>query len=360
MVDINLMGEEENREGRQPDDSFAQTVNLDLGETADDEQAAPFVAEPQPSAYSREAMAGSAGYANSNSGAYATRPLSMNTPKAAAGSSRNMVYLLVAGLILAALVAVYIMIPKSKDKGDDLNLTTLPNLPDSLVTDNLTSTDSTGGANTPVEPEPAPSTSPLDPLFASTRIGASTVGALGRSFSGNNDFSLISYSGNNNSFMVQFTSPSNEAAAEAAQAMQRSAAPQELRTVANQPAGNGNALNSVMVIGRVSERAALMGGGSQPRLSFSEFSAWLKKLGSDNGLNSTLYEAGQPYSGPGGSRTPVQANFSGSRAAALDFLNSLAEAGPNMAITKIILSSADRRALSSAQLDVVLLFDFIE
>lgn len=359
MVDINLMGEEENREGFPPDDSFAQTVNLDLGETADDEQAAPFVAEPQPSAYSREAMAGSAGYANSNSSPYATRPLSMNTPKSGGGSSRNMVYLLVAGLILAALVAVYIMIPKSKDKGDDLNLTSLPNISDSLLTDNnVTAPDNKETVNTPIEP--APSTSPLDPLFASTRIGASTVGALGRSFSGSNDFSLISYSGNNNSFMVQFTSPSNEAAAEAAQAMQRSAAPQELRTVANQPAGNGSALNSVMVIGRVSERAALMGGGSQPRLSFSEFSAWLKKLGADNGLNSTLYDAGQPYSGPGGSRTPVQANFSGSRAAALDFLNGLAEAGPNMAITKIILSSADRRALSSAQLDVVLLFDFIE
>jgi len=352
MVDINLMGEEENREERQPDDSFAQTVNLDLGETADDEQSAPFVAERQPPAYSREAMAGSAGYGNSNT--YATRPLSMNTPKAASGSSRTMVFLLVLALVLAALVAFYIMIPKSKDKGDDTNLTMLRNIPDSSLTGNLTPADS---GNT--QPEPEPTTSPLDPLFASTRIGASTVGALGRSFSGNNDFSLISYSGNNNSFLVQFTSPSNEAIAEAAQAMQRSAAPQELRTVANQPAGNGSALNSVMVMGRVSERAAMMG-GSQSRMSFTEFSTWLKKLGADNGLSSTLYEAGQPYSGPGGTRTPVQANFSGPRAAALDFLNSLAAAGPNMAISKIILSSADRRALSSAKLDVVLLFDFIE
>lgn len=355
MVDINLMGDEENREERRPDDSFAQTVNLDLGETADDEQAAPFVAEPQPSAYSRETMAANAAYGNSNSGAYATRPLSMNTPKASGGSSRNMVYLLVAALILAALVAVYIMIPKPKDKGDDTNLTTLPSTSDSLLAGNVTPVDSAA-----TEEPTTPVTSALDPLFASTRIGASTVGALGRSFSGDNDFSLISFSGINNSFMVQFTSPSNEASAEAAQAMQRNASPQELRTVANQPAGNGSALNSVMVMGRVGDRAAMMGGGSQPRLSFGEFSAWLKKLGADNGLSLTLYEAGQPYTGPGGTRTPVQANFSGSRAAALDFLNGLAEAGPSMAVSKIILSSADRRSLSSAKLDVVLLFDFIE
>jgi len=352
MVDINLMGEEENREERQLDDSFAQTVNLDLGETADDEQAAPFVAEPQPSAYSREAMAGSAGYA--------TRPLSMNTPKSSPprGSSRNMVYLLIAVLILAALVAVYIMIPKSKDKGDDTNLTTLPS--DSLFAGNQTPPDTANTGNLQPEPDPGLSTSPLDPLFASTRIGASTVGALGRSFGGDNDFSLISYSGNNNSFMVQFTSPSNEAIAQAAQDMQSNAAPQELRTVSNQPAGNGSALNSVMVIGRVSERAAMMGGGSQSRMSLTELSAWLKKLGTESGLNSTLYETGQPYAGMGGTRTPVQANFSGSRAAALNFLSSLAAAGPNLAISKIILSSADRRSFSSAQLDVVLLFDFIE
>lgn len=352
MVDINLMGEEENREERQLDDSFAQTVNLDLGETADDEQAPAFVAEPQPSAYSRETVAGSA--------AYATRPLSMNTPKAASGSSRNMVYLLVAALILAALVAVYIMIPKSKDKTEDSSLTTLPSTSDSSLTGNFLPPDSANTGNLQPEPNPALSSSSLDPLFASTRIGASTVSALGRSFGGDNDFSLISYSGNNNSFMVQFTSPSNEAITKAAQDMQSNAAPQELRTVSNQPAGNGSALSSVMVMGRVSERAAMMGGGSLPRMGFTEFSAWLKKLGADNGLSATLFEAGSSYSGPGGSRTPVQANFSGSRAAALNFLNSLAEAGPNMAISKIILSSADRRSLSSAQLDVVLLFDFIE
>jgi hypothetical protein len=352
MVNINLMGDEENREERQPDESFAQTVNLDLGETADDEQVSSFVTEqPPPSSYSREAMAAGGGYA--------TRPLSMNTPKAGGGSSRNMVYLLVAALVLAALVAVYIMIPKSKTKDvTDSDITSAPIIPDSsALAINTTPPDTAGQM---INSDPSLSTSSFDPLFASTRIGASTVSALARSFSGDNDFSLISYSGNNNSFLVQFTSPSKEAIAEAAQAMQRSASPQELRTVANLPDANGSAMNNVMMMGRVSERAAMMGAGGQRRMSFAEFSAWLKKLGADNGLSATLFEAGQPYSGEGGTRTPVQANFSGSRAGAFDFLNNLAEAGPNISLSKIILSSADRRAASSARLDVVLLFDFIE
>ena len=352
MVDINLMGDAENREERQPEDSFAQTVNLDLGETADDEQASPFVTEPAPPpSYSREGMAAGSGYA----GGYPTRPLSMNSPKAAGGSSRYRVFLLLGTLVLAALVAVLMLIPKSKDTTDS-NLTPARIIPDSSLTSDIAPVDTIS----PSIPDPSLSTSPLDPLFGSTRIGASTVGALARSFGGDNDFSLISYAGNNNSFMVQFTSPSNEAVAEVTQAVQRNAAPQELRTVSNLPAGNGSAMNNIMIIGRVSERAAMMGAGGQGRMSFTEFSAWLKKLGADNGLSATLFDAGQPYSGDGGTRTPVQANFSGSRAGAFDFLNSLAEAGPNISVSKIILSSADRRSASSARLDVVLLFDFIE
>jgi hypothetical protein len=287
----------------------------------------------------------------------------MNTPKAAGDSSRTMLYLVVAALVLAALIAVYMLIPKSKDAADS-NITSAPIIPDSSVASNTAPVDTVSQAI----PDPSLSTSPLDPLFGSTRIGASTVGALARSFGGDNDFSLISYAGNNNSFMVQFTSPSNEAMTEVTQAMQRNAAPQELRTVSNLPAGNGSAMNNVMIIGRVgeltssrvSERAAMVGAGGQRRMSFTEFSAWLKKLGADNGLSATLFDAGQPYSGAGGTRTPMQANFSGSRAGAFDFLNSLAETGPNIAISKIILSSADRRTPSSAKLDVVLLFDFIE
>ncbi len=353
MVNINLIGDAENREERQPEDSFAQTVNLDMSETADDEQTSPFVTEAAPPSYSREATAAGSGYA----GGYATRPLSMNTPKASSGSSRLRVFLLLGTLLLAALIAVLIMIPKSKDNElADSNITPARIIPDSSGASNLAPVDTVSQSI----PEPSLSTSSLDPLFGSTRIGASTVGALARSFGGDSDFSLISYAGNNNSFMVQFTSPSAEAIAEVTQAVQRNAAPEELRTVSNQPAGNGSAMNNVMIMGRVSERAAMMGAGGQRRMSFTEFSAWLKKLGADNGLSATLFDAGQPYSGNGGTRTPVQANFSGSRAGAFDFLNSLAEAGPNISISKIILSSADRRTPSSAKLDVVVLFDFIE
>jgi hypothetical protein len=196
-------------------------------------------------------------------------------------------------------------------------------------------------------------------MFSSTRIGAYTIGALGQSFSGGNDFSLLSYSGNNNSFLVQFVSPSAEAIDQATQAMQSNASPEELRTVSKLPA-DGGAMSNVLVLGRVSERAAMMGPQGQQRLGFTEFSAWFKKLGADRGLRLNLYEVGKTYPGDGAARTPVQANFAGDKASAFDFLKSLADAGPNIAMSKIIVSPADYKSSSSAKVKVVLLFDFIE
>jgi hypothetical protein len=362
MVDINLIGEEENREERQPEESFTQTVNLDLDDTADEVSAAPFISEPPPpSPYSREAM---------SAGGYSTRPLAMNA-SAKSGSSRLTAYLLAGVLFVAAVVAIYLILFKTGQQQDttpgpgaDFGLST-PS--DSLpVTADLgATTDSTPAfAATENPPAATSGTETLSPVAGSvlstTRIGAYTVGALGQSFSGDNDFALISYSGNNNSFLVQFLAPSPEAINEVTQAMQRNASPQELRTVSKLPAGNGGAMNNVLVLGRVSEQAATMGPQGQRRMSFTEFSTWLKKLGADNGLRSTLYEVGKAYAGDGGTRTPVQANFSGRKSGAFDFLRALADAGPNISMSKIILSPADRKSPSSAQLNVVLLFDFVE
>jgi hypothetical protein len=371
MVDINLMGDEENREEHQPDESFAQTVNLDMSETADEEKAAPFVSEPLPNAYSRETMA---------AGGYATRPLAMNN--ATTGSSRNKAYLLVITLIVAALVAVYLMIPKAGKKPDTQLTDTSATETDPFLSDSLSAVGSETGMETEgTTIDSAQALAANDPsaatentgnvsssvssmagsdMFNSTRIGAYTIGALAQSFSGDNDFSLISYSGNNNSFLVQFMAPSSEAIAEATQAMQRNASPQEMRTVSKLPVGNGGAMNNVLVLGRVSERAGMMGPQGQRRMSFTELSTWLKKLGSENGMRSTLFEVGKAYAGEGGTRTPVQANFSGNKAGAFDFLRSLADTGPNISISKIIVSPADHKSQSSAKVDVVLLFDFVE
>jgi hypothetical protein len=360
MVDINLMGEEENREQRQPEESFTQTVNLDLDDTADEESAAPFLSEPPPNPYSREAMA---------AGGYSTRPLAMNA-SAKSGSSRMTAYLLAGVLFVAAVVAIYLMLFKTgqqdtaTDPGADFSLST-PS--DSLpATGEVgTTADSTPSfAATENPPAATSGTETMSPVAGSvlstTRIGAYTVGALGQSFNGDNDFALISYSGNNNSFLVQFLAPSPEAINEVTQAMQRNASPQELRTVSKLPAGNGGAMNNVLVLGRVNEQAAMMGPQGQRRMSFTEFSTWLKKLGADNGLRSTLYEIGKAYAGEGGTRTPVQANFSGGKSGAFDFLRTLADTGPNISMSKIIVSPADRKSPSSAQLNVVLLFDFVE
>lgn len=372
MVDINLMGEEENREERQPEESFAQTVNLDFGETAEEERAAPFVSEqPPPSSYSRESReAGMAG-----SGGYATRPLPMNSN---AGASRNKAYLLVAALIVAALIAVYLMIPKAgkppqptADLGDitetDSTAMSIALSDSSSATgnptdfgttetpadNNLTSGDPSTTSESGTETTPLSPSSLAGSLYGTTSLGASTVSALGRSFSGSSDFSLISYSGANNSFFVQFTAPSAEAIAAAKDAMLRNASPQELQRK------DDGSTNNVVMQGRVSPGAGAMGRAGQ-RMNFSTFSTWLKKLGADNGLRLTLFKTGEAYASDGSTRTPVQANFTGDKAGAFDFLNSLANNTPNISTSKIIISSADHRSQSSARLDVVLLFDFIE
>jgi HAMP domain-containing protein len=374
MVDINLMGDEENREEIQPEESLAQTVNLDLGDYAEEEKTEVFPREPMPGAYSpREPMGN----------AY-PRPSPMSAP--ASGSSRNMAYLLVAILILLALVAVYLMIPRGANKPQ-------PNVGELAQNDSLSETanrietpiDTTmmagGGtpsgagnlANTTTEPvqppiasqpptsttantESAPANFPMaSSTFASTRIGAYTVGALGQAFGGA-DFSLISFSGNNNSFLVQFPPSSASSVTDITEAMKRNASPEDIRTVSK-----GNGTSNALVLGRVSERAAMMGPqGGQQRMSYTAFSTWVKKLAADNGLTTKLFDGSQAYSSGGTTRTPVQANFSGDRTGVFNFLKSLADAGPNIVTSKIIVSPSDRKSQSSAQLDVVLLFDFVE
>jgi hypothetical protein len=297
-----------------------------------------------------------------------------------------MAYLLVAILILLALVAVYLMIPRGADKPqpDAGELAQIDSLGEA-VTGSETPIDSSmmAGGGTPAETESlttttepvqppiasqaeppisttentesAPSTFPLvSSTFASTRIGAYTVGALGQAFGGA-DFALISFSGNNNSFLVQFPPSSAAAVTDITEAMKRNASPEDIRTVSK-----GNGTSNALVLGRVSERAAMMGPQGQQRLSYTAFSAWVRKLAADNGLATKLFDGSQPYSSGGTTRTPVQANFSGERAGVFNFLKSLADAGPNIVTSKIIVSPSDRRSQSSAQLDVVLLFDFVE
>jgi hypothetical protein len=378
MVDINLMGDEEYREERQPEESLAQTVNLDLGEDpAEEEKAGAFPHETMPGgAYSREPMAS----------AY-SRPPAMSAPS---GSSRNKAYLLVAALILAALVAVYLMIPGSADKpqpesGEFTGIdTTAAGVGTGLETpidtgfaagtetppesgNPATTTSAPTPAEQPEQPpavtestERAPSTFPMaSGMFASTRIGGYTVGALGQAF-GSTAFSLISFSGNNNSFLVQFPASSSTTVTEITEAMKRNASPEDIRTVSKPSGGEGNGLSNVVVLGRVGERAGMMGPQGQQRMSLTAFTAWLKKLGSDLGLASKSFDTSQSYAAGGATRTPVQANFSGDKAGVFEFLKRLADAGPNIVMSKIIVSPSDRRGQSNERLDVVLLFDFVE
>ncbi len=381
MVDINLLGDEENREEPQPEESLAQTVNLDLGDIAEEEKIEAFPREPMAGAYTRETMGG----------AY-TRSPAMSAPS---GASRNKAYLLVAALIVAALVAVYLMIPRGTNKSQQPNVGEVTGI-DTAATSGMgtgsetpidsttlgtgtqleTGTSGTNVAATTPETTPPPTTAPepststtrnTEPppstftmapsMFASTRIGAYTVGALGEAFGDGNDFALISFSGNNNGFLVQFPAASSTAVTDITEAMKRNASPEDIRTVSK---GEGNGSSNVLVLGRVGERAGMMGPQGQQRMSFTAFKTWLKKLGADHGLSLKLFDVGQAYPSDGATRTPVQANFSGDKASVFAFLKSLADAGPNIVTSKIIVSPSDRRSQSSAKLDVVLLFDFVE
>jgi hypothetical protein len=311
MVDINLLEEEEeNREERPPEESFAQTVNLDLDETAEEEKVELFPREPlaTSSAYPRETMASSA----------YNRPPGMS---ANAGASRNKAYLLVAVLILFALAAVWIMIstgrkPQSKiaeNLGGDTTAVGEQGIDEPLETE---ATVDSGLAEATTEPPTTMETAPLpgvreapapgmESMFASTRIGGYTVSALGQAFDDGTGFSLISYSGSNNSFMVQFIASSSSAVSEVTEAMRRNASPEELRTVST----DGSA---VLVLGRVSDRAGAMGPAGTQRMGFSNFLR-AQKLAADGGLRVKSSEASQAYPSDGTTHTPVQANFSGDR-----------------------------------------------
>jgi hypothetical protein len=291
-----------------------------------------------------------------------------------AGASRNKAYLLVAVLILFALAAVWIMISTGRKPqtniAENLGDTTAvgeQEIDEPLATETPIDSSLTG-TTTPETVDPPPTvteettpmpgvreTPPLNmrPVFASTRIGGYTVSALGQALSNGGGFSLISYSGNNNSFMVQFSASSSSAISAITESMRRNASPEELRTVST----DGSA---VLVLGRVNERAGEMGPAGMQRMGFNEFSSWLKKLAADRGLRVKSFEASQAYPSDGTTHTPVQANFSGDKTAVFQFLKDIADAGPNIAMSKIIVSPADRKSQSGATVDAVLLFDFIE
>jgi hypothetical protein len=115
-----------------------------------------------------------------------------------------------------------------------------------------------------------------------------------------------------------------------------------------------------LVSGSVSEKAALFSfRGGLKRMNFTEFSVWLKKLASDNTLRVKQFEVGSARLDDGSSHTPVRANFSGPKESVFNFLKNMADAGPAMAVSKIIVSPSDRKSLSSDHLDLVLHFDFV-
>jgi len=369
MVDINLMGEDDSSEDRQREESFAKTVNLDEPDTtADEGSTSSFSREPMATSFSRESMGSS----------FAKKPPELYGE----GSSRTKAYLIVVGIILAALTAVYFLIPKSPKQPASTTLSGQTevqplegDLGEDLGEPELAAETNLPPAETQTQPsdlgeEPA-STAPMNlatnlspferDLVASTRLGAQTVNALANSFSAPNDFTLITYHGNNR-FFVEFLSSSSDVTATLTDEIQRNVSPVELKTVSQSSLNlGGRTLNKVLVAGTMDAQAGLAGiTGSISRMNIAEFSDWIKGLGDSYGLVLKRYETGTRSASDDTDSVPVQVHFSGSHSGIEQFLSAFADANPSASISKIIVSPSNRRTLSTDQLDLVMHFGFVE
>ena len=354
MVDINLMGEDEQSEDRQREQSFAKTVNLD--------EPQPHKPEPEASPFTREAMGPA--FPRETAPALGKRPPELYGD----GSSRTKAYLIVLGLILAALTAVFFMIPRNGSKSRPAPKET-PIVEAESPEENPAEIPGEGTGTGEAEPEPTPpptntaalaSLSPLErDVVASTRLSTFTVKALANTFSSPNEFTLITYHGNHR-FFVEFLSSSAESTTNLTSEIQRSISPLEIKVVSqSDESSNSGTQRKVLVSGSMDEQAAFAGfSGNITRMNSSEFMDWIKILGQNNGLTIKNSKTGQ--SEDSGDRVPMQIHFSGSGESIKSFLTALSDSNPTMAVSKIIVSPSDRKTFSSANLDLVMHFGFVE
>lgn len=392
MVDINLMGEDENSEDRQRETSFAKTVSLDD----------PILKEDEPPAYKETGAK--------------TFPKQPPAPKFARkpadlygdSSSRTKAYLIVLGFILAALTAVFFLIPRSSKKApvivekepvateQETTVAPAENVPEDPALEPPATTDAeTATAPAPAEtqtaagqpaaqtrqeldpgmaanppatttaPPPASAISALSPLerdlISSTWLSTQTVNALANSFSAANGFTLITYYGNN-SFLVEFLSPSTATTSEQSSAIQRNVSPLQLKPVSESSVATEGGMRSTAVLsGKMDPQAGLAGvRGGLNRMGAGQFGEWIKQQGRSSGLALKRFSVGSSTSGDNLGRIPMQMQFSGSRANVMSFLNTLGSGNFSVAISKIIVSPSDRRTLNPEMLDLVLQLGYVE
>lgn len=367
MVDINLLGEEENSEDRPREDSFAKTVSLDepYKKFDEDEPASFTKQEPvEPRPFARETAASS----------FSRRAAEYGGGD---GSSRTKAYFIVLGLILMALTAVFFLFPRDRKNTDRLTVAKPPveenletaegNVSDSLLMNMPGETPSTTTeaplAEAPVTEAPPPTTpargpdisSTLSPLerqqLSSTKLAVSTVRALANSLSGANDFTLITYHGNH-SFFAEFRSNSSQEAGTVAEMLRQRAGAIAAKTVSqSEMSANGSSFSKALVKGDMDPQAGniMLTGGVQP-MNVNDFTAWLQQQGESNRLSLKRLSTGSGS----GAGVPIQVHFAGANADVMAFLNTLENANINVSVYKIIISPTDRRSLSTESLDLVL------
>ena len=369
------MGEEESSKDSKREESFAKTVNLD------EPQLSPLTQPDQPS-YSKENFENNL-QEEHISGAYRTKSDVYNS----SSSSRTKVYFVILGLILAALTAVFFIIPRDKKGIDQLSEQDQQKIDDSFSVDdeylepskdggqlkdnidaepgNIVSSDVERTTNEELDDfdraiTPSLSSSERE-LITSTWLGVSTVNALTKSLSSPNNFTLITYHGNHR-FFAEFLSPSSSTTNSLTETIQQNVSPLELKTVSQSNLfSNGKSTRKVLVVGKMDERAALLGRkGSMNRMTVSQFPDWIKELAQTYGLQIKRYTAGPRTDEYGEDKTPIQIHFGGSQDDVTSFLSAMIEKTPSISLSKIIVSPSDRRTLNSNLLDLVMHFGFVE
>jgi hypothetical protein len=325
MVDINLIGDEERREERLREESFAKTVSLDTRELQSEER--PFTFDKR-------------------------------TVREVNDSSRKLVYgVLLAIIVLGIVAIIYFMPGKPTPKQAQSPQVGEPTTP---VEETTLPPETT--APEPAIEAPVTSMSPLERSLAeSTQLGAWTIAASAKAFNNSEGkFVLLSYFADRR-FLVQFVSPREEATTRVTQAVQQNLQPAELKVEPpDRIAINGQALTKVLLRGRVSSDMSGAVQGDMQNLTYAQFVAWLKQLAKDQGLLQRSIDPRPSREEDGFTRTPVIAKFYGPRDGVIGFLDSMAAANPSIDVAKIIVVSADRRDFTDDFLELALNFEFVQ
>lgn len=325
MVDINLIGDEERREERQREESFAKTVSLDARDLQNQEK--PFTFDKR-------------------------------TVREVNDSSRKLVYVLLVAIIVLGIGAILYFMPGKASKtqaykpqvGEPAAITEQPTLPVETTTESGTTGMEATAAMSPLERS----------LAQSTHLGAWTIDAVAKSFDSESRFTLISYFANRR-FLVEFVTPSAELTKSITDAVQQNVQPTELKVLPPENlAVNGQSLSRVLLSGSVNNEMSGAVSGAMQQMSYAQFVAWMQQLAKDHKLRQRSIDARPARDDQGLSRTPVMARFNGPRAGVIGFLDSMAAANPSIDIAKIIVVSADRKNFSDEFLELALNFEFVQ